>query len=78
MEERIPLIADEGKVYTNGVNDYGTVIYLAESVDPSAYYQITEEEYNAILEKESSEQLEPSEQASAEDYEAALARLEVK
>lgn len=73
MKDRIVLTADDGMVYTNGT-DYGTVIYLAEGADPSAYYQITEEEYNAILE---SEQAVSSEQAEAEDYEAALAEFGV-
>ena len=68
MNERVILTAAEGMVLTNGT-DYGKVIYLAEGADPAAYYQITEAEYNAIME---------SEQAEAADYEAALARLGVK
>lgn len=66
--ERIVLTADEGMVLTNGT-DYGKEIWLAEGADPSVYYQITEAEYNAIIE---------SEQAEGEDYEAALARLGVE
>jgi hypothetical protein len=49
MSERVILTADEGMVYTNGTN-YGRVIYLAVGADPTAYYQITEVEYNAIME----------------------------
>lgn len=67
MGDRIPLIADEGMAYTNGT-DYGTVIYLAVGADPNSYWQITREEYNAILE---------SEQAESEDYESALAEFGV-
>ena len=66
--ERVILRADDGMVLTNGT-DYGVVIYLAVGADPNAYYQITEAEYNAIME---------SEQAEAADYEAALARLGVE
>lgn len=56
MNDRIVLTADEGKVYTNGT-DYGSVIYLAEGADPSAYYQITKEEYFAAMaDKENEEE----------------------
>ncbi len=68
MENRIVLYADPGTVLTNGT-DYGRVVYLAEGADPAAYYQITEAEYNAIMD---------GEQAEAADYEAALARLGVE
>lgn len=44
MIQRIMLTADEGKILTNG-EVYGTTIYLAEDTDASAYYEITEEEY---------------------------------
>ena len=66
--ERVILTADDGMVLTNGT-DYGKVIYLAEGADPSVYYQITEEQYNAMME---------SELAEDADYEAALARLGVE
>ena len=68
MAERVILTADEGMVLTNGT-DYGRVVWLAVGADPAAYHQITEAEYNAIME---------SEQADAADYEAALARLGVE
>ena len=68
MAERVILTADDGMVYTNGT-DYGTIIYLAEGIDPSGYYQITEEQYKTMME---------SEQAEDADYEAALARLGVE
>ena len=54
MGERIILTADEGMILTDGVN-YGRVIYLADGTDPSVYYQITEEEYNTIIENEHSD-----------------------
>ena len=66
--ERVILTADEGMVLTNGT-DYGKVIYLAEGADPATYHQITEAEYNAMME---------SELAEDADYEAALARLGVE
>ena len=46
MVQRIMLTADEGKILTNG-EVYGSTIYLAEGADASAYYEITEEEYEA-------------------------------
>ena len=49
--ERIILNARQGYVYTNGT-DYGKIIYLANGVSPTEYYEITEEEYNKILEQE--------------------------
>lgn len=72
---RVILTADPGMVYTNGI-DYGRVIYLAEGADPNAYHQITEAEYNAIMESEPSEG-DPNE-AGVDDYRAALARLGVE
>lgn len=47
MERRI-LIAHEGMILTNG-EVYGTQIFLAEGVDASAFYEITREEYEAIM-----------------------------
>ena len=42
------LIADEGMVLTNG-KDYGRKIYLGEGVNASAYREITQAEYDAIM-----------------------------
>ena len=44
MKVRTVLYADEGMVLTNGT-DYGRIIWLAEGADPTAFYQIAEEEY---------------------------------
>lgn len=54
MKTRTIIIAEEGKVITNGT-DYGTTIVLAEGADVSAYHEISTEEYEAILAEESEE-----------------------
>ena len=41
VTNRIVLEANQGYVYTNGIN-YGKVIYLAQGVNSDTYYQITE------------------------------------
>ena len=46
---RIVLQAEEGKVYTNG-EIYGKIIYLADGASKDSFYQITDEEYSAIME----------------------------
>lgn len=51
MKQRNVLYAENGKVLTNGT-EYGTVIYLADGVSPSDYYEITQDEFNAILEQQ--------------------------
>ena len=48
MKVRTVLYADEGTVLTNGT-DYGTVIWLAEGVNPNAYYAIPKAKYEADL-----------------------------
>ena len=49
--ERTVLKARQGYVFTNGTN-YGKIIYLANGVSADSYYEITEEEYNKILEEQ--------------------------
>ena len=56
MQIRTVLYADDGMVFTNGL-EFGKIIYLANGIDPSMYYQITEEEYNSIVESELCEML---------------------
>ena len=49
---RIKLTASEGMVLTDG-ESYGKEVFLAEDADPSKWYEITEAEYNAVMEQES-------------------------
>lgn len=51
MKTIVVLYADEGKVLTNG-KLYGTQINLAEGLDGSDFYEITEAEYEARQRKE--------------------------
>jgi hypothetical protein len=57
--------ASEGKIFTNG-EVYGKTIYLAEGMDESSFYEITEEELEAI-----------QAEADTEDYKEALQKLGV-
>lgn len=50
MKTRIILYADEGKILTDG-EIYGSTVYLSEERNPSEFYEITEKEYNEVLEK---------------------------
>lgn len=50
MKTRIILYADEGKVLTDG-EIYGSTVYLSEERNFSEFYEITEKEYNEVLEK---------------------------
>ena len=49
--KRVTLKARDSYVYTNG-NDFGKIIYLAVGANSKDYYEITEEEYNKILEEQ--------------------------
>lgn len=51
MKIRTVLYADDGMILTNGT-DYGVIIWLATGIDASEYYQITKDEYEAILARE--------------------------
>lgn len=54
MKKMITLYADEGKVLTNG-EVYGTTISLAEGIDGSEFYEITEAEYEKAMEEQECE-----------------------
>ena len=62
MKERKVLYAEEGKILTDG-KTYGKVIFLADGVKAESFHEITDEEYQEILNKE----LE-KEKALREDY----------
>ena len=67
MERKI-LHAADGMVLTDGTI-YGKIIYLAEGADESAFYSITQEEYDAMTNDT---------EAEAADYAQALERFGVK
>lgn len=48
LKIRKVLIADEGKILTNG-EIYGKIVYLAEGLDESTFFEITEEEYQSMF-----------------------------
>ena len=54
MTTRIVLYADEGKVLTNG-EIYGKQIFLAEDAFAEAFYEITDAEYEQIIDVDSEE-----------------------
>jgi hypothetical protein len=43
--------ANDGKIFTNG-EIYGKVLYLAEGVNETDFYEITEAEYEELLKKQ--------------------------
>ena len=51
MKTMITLYADEGKILTNGT-DFGTTVSLAVGENADNWHEITEEEYNSILNEE--------------------------
>lgn len=65
--------ASEGYILTNG-EIYGKIIYLADGMDESIFYEITEEEYNAIV----SDNELTEDDATEADYIAALGEMGVK
>ena len=54
LKIRKVLYADEGKILTNGTDIFGKIVYLAEDVDESKFYEITDAEY-AQIEKDKSD-----------------------
>ena len=56
MKVRKTLYADEGKILTDGTH-YGKQIILAVGSDESAYHEITEEEYEAILAEQENKEM---------------------
>lgn len=65
--KRVILTATDGHILTNG-EIFGRTIYLAEGESGEDFYEITDEEYNEIQE---------AEEATIEDYQAALSKLGV-
>lgn len=51
MRSRTVLYAEEGMVLTDG-ETYGKQIFLADGADPATYREITDEEYEAIQQKQ--------------------------
>ena len=70
---REPIVATDGHILTNGTV-YGRIIYLADGMDASEFYEITEETYDEIMTDE-----EPGEDDATEaDYISALGEFGVK
>lgn len=67
MADRIILKASDAKVFTDG-NIYGKQIYLEEGMSAERFYEITDEEYEQIINDDD---------ATEEDYLQALERLGV-
>ena len=52
--KRKVLKATDGMILTDGVN-FGREVYLAEGADENSWYEITEEEYEKIVEEKEKE-----------------------
>ena len=63
--------ATSGMILTDGVI-FGKKILIADGVDKNAFYEITEEEYNALSETDTENT------ATEEDYQNALKDMGVK
>jgi len=70
--DRIVLTASDGMVYTDGVNG-GKIVYLAEGETADGWYEIPEAEFIASIESGAT-----IGEATAEDYQTALAEFGVK
>lgn len=57
MKTRKIIYAYEGKVITNG-KVYGKIVYLADGDNGEDFYEITDEEYAAIMEAQSERDIE--------------------
>ena len=53
---RKTITASDGYVLTDG-EIYGTVIHLADGMDESAFHEITDEEYDAIMAEQNTDEL---------------------
>ena len=78
---RQTITASEGHVLTDGAV-YGTTIHLAEGMDASAFHEITDAEYAAVMSENISPELSlggatAPDEATAEDYQAALSEFGV-
>lgn len=71
VDEREYIVASDGMVLTDGIV-YGRKILVAEGVDASVFYEITEEEYNELINED------PENTATEEDYQNALKDLGVE
>lgn len=56
MNNRICLVADENKIWTNG-EIYGTEIYLANNLNKEDFYMISLTEYQEKIEQEFNNEL---------------------
>ena len=63
------LIANNGMILTNG-EAFGRVVFLGTGDSADNWYEITEAEYEALMEKDNT--------ATEEDYQAALREMGVK
>ena len=54
MKTRTVLYAEEGHVLTNG-EIYGKTLFLADSASALDFYEITDEEYQAVLDAQAAE-----------------------
>lgn len=54
MKSRTVLYADDGYVLTNG-EIYGKTLFLADSASAIDFYEITDEEYQAVLDAQAAE-----------------------
>ena len=50
MQKRITLIASKGHILTDG-ESFGRIVHLASGDEGEMWYEITEEEYQKILEE---------------------------